>query len=153
MIITKSLGSRRAHLFGCGADSVADNMVSMQHQGIGQPPCWCILSVIMCSLTQWRQVMHTCASKLGHYWFTHKLVACSAPSHYLCYWWRIVIGPPWEMWIKIQHFSLKKMNLKRSPQNCGHFVRTCFAYDSHWSDIWHWGEIHCIYIILAGVPS
>ena len=41
-------------------------------------------------LTHWGRVTHICVSKLDHHCFRSRLVACTAPSHYLNQCWIIV---------------------------------------------------------------
>ena len=78
----------------------------------------------------WRRVKHICVRKQGHHWFRQCLVACSTPSHFPNQGWLIVnliLG-------NIIQWHSKKMCLKMSPENGGHFVQVSM-----------WPRLACIF--------
>ena len=55
---------------------------------------WSVLWVFCWQLTHLPLVLHICVSEVGQHWFRYRLVAYSAPNHYLNNYWIITKWTP-----------------------------------------------------------
>ena len=78
---------------------------------------WRLFALGLNELTHWGLVTYLYILELDHYWFSHYLAACSAPSHF---WTNIDFIFNWKKLLKFEseyHFDFffKKMSIKSRP--------------------------------------